>query len=253
MAAGCCYQCKGKAKQLFISRYVDDRDGQGKRKCLLGKPTTMGRTLGFKRLRASKTQQKSSFAVVPPWVIVMYNTIFFRNCVSHPNEKKNELDRFCIDCLQSFCSHCLSAHAIHKHVKIRRYIYSDVINRQDLCKLFNCSGIQSYHTNKAKVLFLKQRTHHQQHHQQQQQSNSRDYSCIICDKNLQDNSLYCSIACKVLDIYDQEHREETSNNLHSKLLRCLKDEGEAYVRLPSTKKRRIRQTRKGVPLRAPLF
>lgn len=27
-------------------------------------------------------------------------------------------------------------------MKIRRYIYSDVINRQDLCKLFNCSGIQ---------------------------------------------------------------------------------------------------------------
>ncbi|CAK7326796.1 unnamed protein product [Dovyalis caffra] len=27
-------------------------------------------------------------------------------------------------------------------MEIRRYIYSDVINRQDLCKLFNCSGIQ---------------------------------------------------------------------------------------------------------------
>ncbi|XVF02898.1 hypothetical protein REPUB_Repub04eG0214600 [Reevesia pubescens] len=196
-----------------------------------------------------------SFAVVPPWVIVMYNTIFFRNCVSHPNAKKNELDRFCIDCLQSFCSHCFSSHAIHKHVKIRRYIYSDVINRQDLCKLFNCSGIQTYHTNKAKVVFLKQRTTAHHHQQQQQQSNSREYSCIICDKSLQDNLLYCSIACKVLDIYGDEH----SNHHHSsKLLRCLKDEDEdhkeAYVRrLPSTKKRRLRQTRKGIPLRAPMF
>ncbi|XVE85471.1 hypothetical protein DITRI_Ditri17bG0093200 [Diplodiscus trichospermus] len=193
-----------------------------------------------------------SFAVVPPWVIVMFNTIFFRNCVRHPNAKKNELDRFCIDCLQSFCSHCFSAHAIHKHVKIRRYIYSDVINRQDLCKLFNCSGIQTYHTNKAKVLFLKQRTTLQQ--QQQQQSNLRDYSCIICDKSLQDNSLYCSIACKVLDIYGDEHRKETRNHHRSKLLRCLEDKDEeAYVRLPLTKKRRLKQSRKGVPLRAPMF
>ncbi|XVE74651.1 hypothetical protein DITRI_Ditri12bG0034400 [Diplodiscus trichospermus] len=210
----------------------------------------MGRSLGIKRLHASRTHQQKSFAVVPPWVVVMYNTIFFRNCVSHPNEKKNELDRFCIDCLLSFCSHCLSSHAIHKHVKIRRYIYSDVINRQDLSKLFNCSGIQTYHTNKAKVLFLNRRTHQQQ---QQQQSNLRDYSCTICGKSLQDNSLYCSIACKVLDIYGDEHREESSNHHAGKLLRCLKDE-EAYVpRLQLTKKRRLRQTRKGVPLRAPMF
>ena len=61
---------------------------------------------------------QKSFAVVPPWVIVMYNTMFFSKCVSHPNAKKNELDRFCIDCLQSFCSHCFSAHAFHKHVKV---------------------------------------------------------------------------------------------------------------------------------------
>ncbi|XWS34445.1 hypothetical protein CRYUN_Cryun21dG0039200 [Craigia yunnanensis] len=118
--------------------------------------------------------------------------------------------------------------------------------------------LTTYHTNKAKVLFLKQRTTHhqqQQQQQQQQQSNSKDYSCIICDKSLQDNSLYCSIACKVLDIYGDEHREKTSNHHSSKLLCCFKDgDEEANVRLPLTiKKRRLRQTRKGVPLRAPMF
>ncbi|KAH9794581.1 B box-type domain-containing protein [Citrus sinensis] len=85
---------------------------------------------------------QEKYAVVPPWVIVMYKTMFFRNCMVHPNTKKNEQDRFCIDCLCSFCSHCIPAHTRHKHVKIRRYVYSDVINRHDLCKLFNCSGIQ---------------------------------------------------------------------------------------------------------------
>ncbi|KAL4362992.1 hypothetical protein GQ457_04G009530 [Hibiscus cannabinus] len=211
----------------------------------------MRNPLAFRRLHAPIIQQRSNFSVVPPWVIVMYNTIFFENCVSHPDEKKNELDRFCIDCLKSFCSHCLSSHALHKHIKIRRYIYNDVINRQDLNKLFNCTGIQTYHTNKAKVLFLKQRT---QSHQQQQRSNSRDCRCSICDKGLQDTtSLYCSIACKVLDIHRDEESEETSNH---KLMGCLQheeDDQEIYVRLPLTKKPRLRQTRKGVPLRSPMF
>lgn len=56
--------------------------------------------------------------VVPPWLIVMYNTVFFGNCMVHPNTKKNELDRFCIDCVSSLCSHCLPVHIHHKHVKV---------------------------------------------------------------------------------------------------------------------------------------
>ncbi|TYJ49829.1 hypothetical protein E1A91_A01G162600v1 [Gossypium mustelinum] len=186
----------------------------------------MRKTLAIQKLQASKTQQQKICSVVPPWLIVMYNSIFFRNCVTHRNAKKNELDRFCIHCLQSFCSHCLPAHAFHKQLKIRRYVYSDVINRQDLCKLFNCAGIQTYHTNKAKVVFLKQRSRHQQ------QSNSMDYCCTICNKSLQDNLLYCSIACKVLDI-------------------CGDDEPK--LGLPLTRKPRLRRSRKGVPLRAPMF
>ncbi|TYH31409.1 hypothetical protein ES288_A01G171500v1 [Gossypium darwinii] len=186
----------------------------------------MRKTLAIQKLQASKTQQQKICSVVPPWLIVMYNSILFRNCVTHPNAKKNELDRFCIHCLQSFCSHCLPAHAFHKQLKIRRYVYSDVINRQDLCKLFNCAGIQTYHTNKAKVVFLKQRSRHQQ------QSNSMDYCCTICNKSLQDNLLYCSIACKVLDI-------------------CGDDEPK--LGLPLTRKPRLRRSRKGVPLRAPMF
>ncbi|GKV11176.1 hypothetical protein SLEP1_g22449 [Rubroshorea leprosula] len=209
----------------------------------------MGKILGTKRLHASKTHE--NLAVVPPWLTVMYSTVFFSACILHPEEKKNELDRFCIDCLQSFCSHCLPAHAVHKNFKIRRYIYSDVINRQDLCKLFNCSGIQTYLTNKAKVLFLKQRTHPCQ----QQQSNSKDYSCycIVCDKSLQDiSSLYCSIACKVKAIHEDEQREETRAN-GNPLLRSLKGEGRYLPLLPALKSKKIKHTRKGVPVRAPMF
>ncbi|KAJ0094856.1 hypothetical protein Patl1_15511 [Pistacia atlantica] len=85
---------------------------------------------------------RNNYTVVPQWIIVMYNKEFFGNCMAHPNTKKNEVDRFCIDCLSSLCCHCLPFHTRHRYVKIRRYVYNDVINRHDLSKLFNCSGIQ---------------------------------------------------------------------------------------------------------------
>ncbi|EEF36412.1 zinc ion binding protein, putative [Ricinus communis] len=185
----------------------------------------------IKRFDESKNQM---IEVVPKWVIVMFNTMFFRTCKAHPGAKKNGLDRFCVDCHCSLCSICLPDHAQHKHIKIRRYIYSDVVNRQDLCKLFNCSGIQTYIANKAKVLFLKQRNQNYQH-QQQQQSHPKDYSCIVCDRSLHDsNSLYCSIACKVSDIYGNYSKKD-----------------EEFLSL--LKKRKLKQSRKGVPLRAPMF
>ncbi|KAI8537729.1 hypothetical protein RHMOL_Rhmol09G0047500 [Rhododendron molle] len=72
----------------------------------------------------------------------MYRTVYYAACITHPDTKKNDLDRFCIDCIRAFCYHCLPAHARHTYVKIRRYVYCEVINKQDLCKLFDCSGIQ---------------------------------------------------------------------------------------------------------------
>ena len=123
---------------------------------------------------------QKSYVGVPPWLNVMYSSIYFSTCVMHQNAKKNDLDHFCIDCRRSLCSNCLPSHDMHHkrvkvflfHIplvfvmkticvlfwiwlacgfiyinicmllKIRRYVYNDVVNRQDLCKLFNCSGIQ---------------------------------------------------------------------------------------------------------------
>ncbi|OAY25301.1 hypothetical protein MANES_17G083200v8 [Manihot esculenta] len=181
----------------------------------------MEKEAGLKRLHASNTE-KINNAVVPKWLIVMLKTRFFNTCMAHHGFKKNEMDRFCIDCHSAFCQNCLPSHTPHKHVKIRRYIYSDVIKRQDLCKLFNCSGIQTYLTNKAKVLFLKQRNQHRQ--RDQQRHVFKGYRCAVCERRLQDNnSLYCSIACKVSAI----------------------DEG-------CSKRHKLKQSRKGIPLRAPM-
>ncbi|KAK7815832.1 hypothetical protein CFP56_001102, partial [Quercus suber] len=83
-----------------------------------------------------------SYVGIPPWLNDMCNSIYFCTCIMHQDAKKNDLDHFCIDCRRSLCSNCLSAHMHHNYVKIRRYVYNYVINRQDLCNLFNCSGIQ---------------------------------------------------------------------------------------------------------------
>ncbi|XP_030498899.2 protein RGF1 INDUCIBLE TRANSCRIPTION FACTOR 1 [Cannabis sativa] len=202
----------------------------------------------------NKKNNKMMMMMVPRWLIVMYKTIYFSRCIVHPNSKKNDSDHFCIDCLRPLCFNCLPSHFSHKHVKIRRYIYSDVINRQDLSKLFNCSGIQTYHTNKAKVVFLKQRRSSQQGHHVHQLNNNinnnKEYKCIICHRTLQDNSRYCSIACKVLAIHgDHEvksRRKISCNNNKEK-------EDQLLITALSFPNKRQNLRRKGVPLRAPFF
>ncbi|KAL7240177.1 hypothetical protein ACSBR2_005949 [Camellia fascicularis] len=101
---------------------------------------------------------------------------------------------------------------------------------------------QAYHTNKTKVLFLKQR-----HQQPLQQHNSKDHSCIICQRSLQDStSLYCSIACKVFSISRgaSDHDNEKDEDLGSKR------SDEEIVTQSSPKRQKVR---KGVAQRAPMY
>lgn len=57
--------------------------------------------------------QKINNAVVPKWLIVMLKTRFFNTCMAHHGFKKNEMDRFCIDCHSAFCQNCLPSHTPH--------------------------------------------------------------------------------------------------------------------------------------------
>ncbi|KAK1374686.1 putative Zinc ion binding protein [Heracleum sosnowskyi] len=213
----------------------------------------MREAAGVKRLQAPQHASVNILlklsVKVPAWVEVLCTELFFNPCNNHENFRKNKEDGFCIDCVESFCCNCLSSHAHHKHLKIRRYVYCEVINRQDLSKFFDCSGIQTYHTNKDRVIFLKQRS--QQPSPQCQQTNLRFlHNCIICNRSLQ-TSLYCSLACKVFAMSRGEHTEEAAQHLIDE-----KDEdscdygGDVIETLPSPKRQKLR---KGVALRAPLF
>ncbi|ONK65816.1 uncharacterized protein A4U43_C06F1270 [Asparagus officinalis] len=63
-------------------------------------------------------------------------------------------------------------------LQVRRYVYNDVVRLDDLQKLIDCSYVQSYTINSAKVVFLKQRP------------NTRPFKgsgniCLTCDRLLQ--------------------------------------------------------------------
>ncbi|KAF8380482.1 hypothetical protein HHK36_027968 [Tetracentron sinense] len=130
------------------------------------------------------------FSSVPHWLEALLGEKFFNPCLVHESAKKNEKNIFCLDCCTSICTHCLPPHHSHRLLQIRRYVYHDVIRLDNAEKLFDCSFVQAYTTNSAKVVFLNQRP----------QSRPFRFSgniCNTCDRSLQDPFLFCSLACKV--------------------------------------------------------
>ncbi|XP_058092893.1 protein RGF1 INDUCIBLE TRANSCRIPTION FACTOR 1-like [Magnolia sinica] len=111
----------------------------------------------------------------------------------HETARKNEKNIFCLDCYTSIYPHCLSLHRSHRLLQIRRYVYHDVIQLDDLEKLIDCNFVQSYTTNKAKVVFLN-------HRPQSRPFKSSGNSCYTCERSLQDPYIFCSLFCKVTTI-----------------------------------------------------
>ncbi|KAF5944647.1 hypothetical protein HYC85_018724 [Camellia sinensis] len=79
---------------------------------------------------------------------------------------------------------------------VRRYVYHDVIRLDDLEKLIDCSYIQPYTINSAKVIFLNQRA-------QSRSCKGSSNFCFNCDRILQDPFHFCSLSCKVDHMVDQ--------------------------------------------------
>ncbi|KAL1538474.1 protein RGF1 INDUCIBLE TRANSCRIPTION FACTOR 1 [Salvia divinorum] len=127
----------------------------------------------------------------PAWLEGLMAESFFAACGVHQNCRKNEKNIFCLNCCQSFCPHCLlSHHPSHPLLQVRRYVYQDVIRLDDLEKLIDCSYIQPYTINSAKVIFLHQRA-------QSRSCKGSANSCYTCDRILQDPFHFCSLSCKV--------------------------------------------------------
>ncbi|XAR63195.1 hypothetical protein NMG60_11023047 [Bertholletia excelsa] len=130
---------------------------------------------------------------LPRWLEVLLGEKFFNACLIHEEAKKNEKNIFCLDCCESICPHCLSPHRSHRLLQIRRYVYQDVIRVSDAEKLMDCSYVQSYTTNSAKVVFLNQRP-------QTRPFRGAGNFCITCERALQEQYLFCSLSCKLQNI-----------------------------------------------------
>nr|GEY11078.1 PLATZ domain-containing protein [Tanacetum cinerariifolium] len=85
-----------------------------------------------------------------------------------------------------------------------RNAYSCVVKRPDFQKHFDCSGVQSYKTNKNKVLYIKQKRVIQQVNEEH--INTKKVCCIVCNLSIIDED-YCSVECKVSAVYENGNTE----------------------------------------------
>ncbi|XP_073158294.1 protein RGF1 INDUCIBLE TRANSCRIPTION FACTOR 1 [Henckelia pumila] len=135
-------------------------------------------------------------AAAPAWLQGLMAETFFSGCGAHQDRRKNEKNIFCLNCCRSFCPHCLPSHLpSHPLLQVRRYVYQDVIRLDDLEKLIDCSCIQPYTINSAKVIFLNQRA--QSRSSSCKQLNGSGNTCFTCDRILQHPFNFCSLSCKV--------------------------------------------------------
>ncbi|XVE98449.1 hypothetical protein REPUB_Repub03eG0107600 [Reevesia pubescens] len=126
----------------------------------------------------------------PAWLEALYTQKFFVGCSYHETAKKNEKNVYCLDCCISICPHCIPSHRFHRLLQVRRYVYHDVVRLEDLQKLIDCSNVQAYTINSAKVVFIKERP------QNRQFKGAGNY-CSSCDRSLQEPFIHCSLGCKV--------------------------------------------------------
>ncbi|CAA0823818.1 PLATZ transcription factor family protein [Striga hermonthica] len=137
--------------------------------------------------------------VAPPqpaaWLRGLMSENFFASCGAHQNfRSKNEKNIYCLICCLSFCHHCLpSHHPSHPLIQVRRYLYQDVIRLDDLEKFIDCSFIQAYTINGAKVIFLNERAHSRG----PCKGSSTANPCSTCHRLLQNSFHFCSLSCKV--------------------------------------------------------
>ncbi|TYI13295.1 hypothetical protein ES332_A08G048500v1 [Gossypium tomentosum] len=172
----------------------------------------------------------------PEWVEAFLRRTFFDGCTLHPI-RRNEKNRYCINCDSSACQYCLSStsHCHHKILKIYRHVYKDVVSLVVMEKYIDCAEIQPYKCNKRLVIALNPLPHCGP-------ILNTETSCDICKRRLAEPDLYryCSISCKVIAF------ERKSSDLAPPFL---------SIRSPkkALKAEQLKHKRKGKPQRAPFF
>ncbi|KAI0494910.1 hypothetical protein KFK09_025056 [Dendrobium nobile] len=148
-----------------------------------------------KMLEEKNSKKKTK---IPSWLELLLATKFFGACAEHQGiKKKIERNIYCVDCNESMCSFCVSSpscsHRYHRLLQIRRYIYQNVIRIRDMQKLIDCSEVQPYIVNGAKVVLLNPKMQSKP----SKPAVAGTSFCKSCQRTVAEHNGYCSIACKV--------------------------------------------------------
>ncbi|KAH7445448.1 hypothetical protein KP509_01G009800 [Ceratopteris richardii] len=158
----------------------------------------------------------------PPWLEKFLNCTYFGPCEKHQFHK-NEKNHFCIDCMDGpLCSHGLiSSHGNHRTLQVRRASHADGVRVDNLSKLLDISGIQTYIINNNRIVFLLR--------QAKGKLAAKLHGgvfvarhCQICGRLLSDLVKFCSIKCKLLGIRrQQELGEPATLSLSPEVSSCV--------------------------------
>ncbi|KAF6149753.1 hypothetical protein GIB67_017486 [Kingdonia uniflora] len=87
-----------------------------------------------------KKQLESNYG----WVFSLVSETFFNPCVNHKDDetRKTEANMFCFRCCSKICSFCENLHTSHPLLRVRRYVYNDVVKIDDMKEVFDCSYVQ---------------------------------------------------------------------------------------------------------------
>ena len=139
---------------------------------------------------------------------------FFQPCqkcskraLSSSEVHKSTVNYLCLTCadVHGICQLCMHEHAKCHILQIRRSSYHDVVREQELSKLINTEGIQTYVINSSQVVFLRERpqsrnkSHSQASNSHGRQSDAYDRNpegCLTCGRHLHEGLSYCSLGCK---------------------------------------------------------
>ncbi|KAK8471654.1 hypothetical protein PHAVU_003G284800 [Phaseolus vulgaris] len=195
----------------------------------------------------------------PPWLKPLLKESFFVQCKLHADSHKSECNMYCLDCMNgALCSLCLGYHKDHRAIQIRRSSYHDVIRVNEIQKVLDITGVQTYIINSARVVFLNERP-------QPRPGKGVTNTCEVCERSLLDSYRFCSLGCKIVGTsrnFEKKKKSTTmasdsedsysSNSSHGKNNSNKVQSFTPSTPPPTSVNYRTAKRRKGIPHRAPM-